>query len=264
MDKLPKYKNPPINEVVFGVQFDKINKFQAPHTGLFWDQLGQDEFPVYETRPPINHVVEKFDNQISQSYNIQTFNTPPLPRILYINKINNNLIQLQEDRFLRNWRKTEKDAEYPNFDKLFPEFKETLSVFKKFLKENNLGKMNIDQYELSYINHITLDTIDKSIGNIEKLLPDYKCQQKFLPEPEKFEFRKVFRLPENKGRLHILIKPILKDNYNFLIMDLTARGFDSAENIDEWFELSHKWIVKAFEETIDTKVQNDFFGKIND
>lgn len=40
---LPDYDNPPVNEVVIGIQFDQL-AITGAHIGLFWEEL-RDEFP---------------------------------------------------------------------------------------------------------------------------------------------------------------------------------------------------------------------------
>ena len=258
---LPKYDNPPVIEVVFGVQFNKIAKMQAPHTGLFWEKLDKKEFPELDIRPPINHAIERFDGMEVQN-TIQTFGTLPLPRILYLNKINNNLIQLQEDRFLRNWRKTETEDSYSSYEELFPQFTKSLEFFEDFVKNNELGEIIYDQYELTYVNHIPFQLIGNDLTKIENIYPDFKCTTNFLSEPEGLEWRKVHRLPNELGRLYISTKSIKKLNEDgYFILDLTVRGFKQRSELKEWFDLAHEWIVRAFEEITAEKIQKEEWKK---
>jgi hypothetical protein len=51
---LPDFTNPPVTEVVLGVQFNSIERFLAPHVGLFWQRL-VPEFPDVEEAFVISH-----------------------------------------------------------------------------------------------------------------------------------------------------------------------------------------------------------------
>ena len=104
---LPDYDNPPVNEVVFGIQFNKLENLKAPHTGILWEKLGRKKYPECKEMPPIGHTIESFDEvpPLSQPVTIEGFNHPPLPRLFFINVVKNHLIQVQEDRLHQNWRK---------------------------------------------------------------------------------------------------------------------------------------------------------------
>ena len=55
--RLPDYRNPPIDEVVIGVQFPPIPKFQDVHIGLYWQKV-RNEYPRTETQPRIEGPIE--------------------------------------------------------------------------------------------------------------------------------------------------------------------------------------------------------------
>ena len=42
----------------------------------------------------------------------------PAPRFWFVNESGNELVQVQRDRFIRNWRKTEGQPGYPSYDNL--------------------------------------------------------------------------------------------------------------------------------------------------
>ena len=50
--RLPSYKNPPVDEVVCGCQFQPLGRFKLPHLGLFWEKFRR-EFPTTEHAPPL-------------------------------------------------------------------------------------------------------------------------------------------------------------------------------------------------------------------
>ena len=104
---LPDYDNPPVTEVVFGIQFNKLENLKAPHTGILWEKLGRKRYPECKEMPPIAHIIESFDRIPPQSSHItiEGFRYPPLPRLFFIKEIKNHLIQVQQDRCHQNWRR---------------------------------------------------------------------------------------------------------------------------------------------------------------
>ena len=85
---LPDYENPPVNEVVFGIQFKKLQNLKVPHTGILWEKLGRDKYPECKEMPPLGHTTESFGEELSQSQSltIEGFINPPRPRLFFINE----------------------------------------------------------------------------------------------------------------------------------------------------------------------------------
>ena len=79
-----------------------------------------------------------------------------LPRIWFVSKEQNMLIQIQDDRFLFNWRRMQvqnKEA-YPRYSKIIEAFKTNLRIFQRFLEEEKLESVKPKKCELTYVNHI--------------------------------------------------------------------------------------------------------------
>jgi uncharacterized protein (TIGR04255 family) len=79
---------------------------------------------------------------------------PSLPgaRTFLLTKDDSYLLQLQSNRFYRNWRRRE--DEYPHFDELGESFRTEYSDFQRFLANAELTVPSILQLEVSYINWI--------------------------------------------------------------------------------------------------------------
>jgi uncharacterized protein (TIGR04255 family) len=262
---LPDYHNPPINEVVFGIQFKPLN-LKSPHIGFFWEKLTKEEYPEYKEMPTLPHIVEPFDspNVLPSPFAIESFELPPLPRLFFINKIRNHLIQIQPDRFLQNWRKLRNEDNYPRYDNLFPQFVSSYELFKSFTIEQNLGELKPDQYELTYVNHIPRGEAWRSLKDIDKIFPEFQCKTegRFLNEPEDVSWRKVFRLPDKKGRLHVSLQLAtskeLKDQ--IMVFNLTVRGF-APDNMSEWFGMAHEAIVRGFADLTNDTIQSTIWKR---
>ena len=147
----PDFNNPPVIEVVCGVHFKSINNLLAPHFGLLWEKFKTD-YPSCQEVAPLAPVIEQYEGERKIGLDFQE--VPPLPRIWFIHKNDNGILQVQRDRFLHNWRKVRPEDEYPRYPKVIEMFKSMLSKFEHFLHENEFDKLVPLQYEMTYINHI--------------------------------------------------------------------------------------------------------------
>lgn len=260
--KLPEYGNPPITEVVCGVQFESLDRLMAAHLGLLWTRFNKD-FPKVQEKLPLAPQVELFE-QPNPNPRITISDRPELPRTWFISGDECDLVQVQRDRFLHNWRKQSSEVEYPRFQSIFGNFKAQLAVFEQFLEKANLGSLKFDQYELTYINVIMNADGFANTSDAKTYFRDvgWDDSERVLPRPEQVNATYGFVFPDERIRLHVNIhsafrsstlKPVFR-------LDLTARGMPldtSPEARDKWFENAHKRIVTAFADVTDPDIQRD-------
>ena len=99
------FSMPPLIELSLGMQFEPLTDFTIPYFGLLWNRF-RDNFPLTESHPPLEHSTERFDlNRFVLRPSIQVFQTPPVPRIWFLNQDGSQLIQMQQDRLIHNWRR---------------------------------------------------------------------------------------------------------------------------------------------------------------
>ncbi len=262
-ESLPSYKKPPVIEVVCGIVFKKIEYFKAPHLGLFWQKL-RSTYPTCQHAPPLGFPPEPSDQAIGLDL--------PLPRVWFINEKKNGLMQLQNDRFLYNWRKMHEEELYPRYRTVINAFQTNFAIFQEFLKEEGLGSLNITQCELTYINHILKGEGWESAIDINDVLPDLDWRsdnKRFLPDPRHLGWQASFALPEDKGRLHVKLEQGLRkiDNRPVFILEISARGLGADKSLDaiwNWFELAHKWIVCGFTDLTGKKIQTSIWEREDD
>jgi uncharacterized protein (TIGR04255 family) len=252
-------------EVVCGVLFNDLNTLRVPHIGLFWSQL-REAFPATEERPLLDAVIESVVAGPA-SVQLELLNSPPLPRVWFIASDGESLIQIQRDRFLYNWKRTSFDDPYPSYDFIIANFEDWLGRFRSFLEDEKLGSLEFRQYELTYVNHITADNGLAAIGE-SAILTDHvrsNIGTRFLPEPENFNWRTVYTLPSNQGRLHVWAQTVLRpDSQRILRLDMTARGIpedrsDTARK--DWFSVAHDWITNGFADVTNATAQKDIWGR---
>ena len=248
---LPEFEKPPVVEVVCGVLFKPLETLLAPHLGVLWERF-KDDYPNCQEVPPLAPVIERFDE--GPPVQLEITDRPPLPRIWFVHRHENGIIQVQRDRFLHNWKKVRPEDAYPRYDTVIKMFRERLGSFEAFLNETQLGSIEPRQYEMTYVNHIPMGEGLDSINQVGNVFPDFgwrSATTRFLNEPEAFNWRTSFALPDNSGRLHATIRSAVRreDNAPMLLFELTARGLGkdrSKDAMSAWFHLAHEWIVRGF------------------
>ena len=147
---LPNYRRPPIDEVVIGLQFLPVPGLSEAHVGLFW-QLVRDDFPRADSQPRLEGPVEDLSGSFGGGQPILIQSGGP-GRIWLTSEDESYLLQIQNTRFIQNWRLRE-DA-YPHFDELAERFWRYWNMFERLLEQETLGETFLQQLEVSYINWV--------------------------------------------------------------------------------------------------------------
>jgi uncharacterized protein (TIGR04255 family) len=255
---LPSYKNPPVNEVVCGMRFHNPDNLRIPHIGLLWDKF-RSEYPIIQHAPPIAGA--KGEIPVDNATGL------PLPRVWFINKSDDQLIQFQFDRFYFNWRRRQDD--YPRYPYVIKNFESVLNTIVNFFNEFELGELKPIEYELSYINHIPKGQEWNTVDDLPRIFSDFVWKQttgRFLPSPENVVWQTNFPLPEKKGHLIVNLKQAIRteDKVPLFVFELTARRLlesTSKNAIREWFDVAHEWIVRGFTDLTTHEVQKVFWKR---
>lgn len=263
----PKYDNPPVVEVVCGVMFSGT-PVQTAHIGAYWDRI-RAEFPKVEDAAPLSPVVEEEGQPMTF---IEWTTLPPARRAWLYNADGSHLLQIQEDRFLFNWKHTQGAKGYPSFKVVFAEFDKHLQGFIAFMRDACGVNVSYRQFEMTYVNQITLGN-GLTQGAETSVFVDHVRQggKRFLPEVENFNFSQCFKLPDGNGRLHIVAQTTSKapDGEKIVRLDLVARGIPKnlAETPDpdaartRWFDLAHEWITCGFADFTAIDVQKNVWKR---
>lgn len=250
---LPDYQQPPVVETLLGVQFTPLTNFSIPHFGLYWDRIRKD-YPNYQVLPRLGQSIEQFGSGLVSRPKIGVeFVSTPEVRCWFIEKSGRMLTQVQSDRFLHNWRKVDPNDVYVHYDRIRPRFIEEWTRFCAFLKDEGIAPPEVNQCELTYVNHIDLGKGWSSYGELNKVISFWSgtSSGNFLPVPESVNIGARFVLPDKRGRLYIELQPAIRphDAKEILQLNLTARGKPESNSLDkilEWFDLGHEWIVRGF------------------
>jgi uncharacterized protein (TIGR04255 family) len=244
-----KFDRPPVVEVACGVLFATQDTLKTAHIGKYWERV-KAEFPHVEDALPLPTIVEQ---QVDAVAEFEWSTLPPLRRTWLTSDDGAHLIQIQGDRFLLNWKRTLNQTGYPSYTDVIKRFDRHLADFISFLKELRIEPPAYRQFELMYVNHITVENGLKEVG-MENMLVDHvraTSRERFLPEPDGFNWATSYRLPHNTGRLHIAAQSAVKTSNRERIvrLDLTARGIStdpSEAGRRPWFDTAHEWITHGF------------------
>lgn len=265
---LPDYERPPVIEVVYGMQFSPLHELRTPLIGLFWQTLKTD-YPKFKEMPVLAPVIERFDQEgKTEQPTLELLQEAPLPRIFFLDAQENWVMQLQNDRFLHNWKRVNDDDVYPRYDAVSDRFFEAWDRFGEFCKSEGISRPRLNQLELTYINHIPVH-LKSTVGEeITRIFPDivWRKNHEFLPLPESLSWKTSFLLPNNQGRLHVSLRHAtrIKDKTPTLLLELTARGIPSAHELPQiksWFSLSREWIVRGFSDLTNLEVQRSVWAR---
>lgn len=256
---LPSFKNPPVIETVLGVQFDPLTELQSCHLGALWERKFRKEFPRTEDRGPLDAVVETYGapQTAVPRLRLQMVERPPVPRCWFVKADGSQLVQVQPDRFIHNWRKVGVHHDYPRYDKIRSQFSMEMERFQEFLTNEGIGNIHANQWEVTYVNHIPANGIFSVHGEIEKLITifsmDYSDNFLGTSEATQFSGRYLIRSDDGEfiGRLHITAQPVFSaENDNpLIILTLTARGKpieESFEGILLSLDLGRQYVVRGF------------------
>jgi uncharacterized protein (TIGR04255 family) len=251
------YDSPPVNEVVLGLIFQPLVSLRVVHFGLIWEKIRAD-YPVIEHAPPLG-----FEEAIMS----QPVSGWPLfvPRVWFINRTQDKLIQLQHDRFYVNWRSRAEGVPYPRYPAMIQMYEQYLEVISDMLKQENLGDIVATSYEVRYINHIPKGAGWDKFEDIGNIFPDVAWRggtKKFLPPPVGGTWSAVFNMPNNMGRLNVRAQPgvrdVKDDKKEIILLELTANGPIPGTKVTsarEWFDLGHEWIVRGFADLTSLQMQ---------
>lgn len=230
---LPDFERPPVNEVVVGVQFSNPAGYSQIRAGEVWG-LFRDSYPHVEEYMPIAPVFETFGPQAPAFGNQLSFVDGALhDRYWFLSEKRDELVQFQQDRLLHNWRKVgDATNDYPRFESVYERFSSELTKLEKYFASLQDQALQINQCEISYINHI-------SVGSIASIkLSDWLNFVSFgnkNPQGLNLSFRETINdlAGEPSARLICELNEVMRsDGERAIALSLTVRGAPKTSSID--------------------------------
>jgi uncharacterized protein (TIGR04255 family) len=252
-----KYKNPPINELVIGVYFDRdIASLRPEYVGVFWNRYRSD-FPTITQQAPVARPISLFDPKFA------SIELPNMPRYWLESADGTSLIQLQANAFLVNWRR--RNSKYPHFDAVKDFFDASCRNFFRFIEEElHESAPRVQLSELNYVNSIEPCEYWSSPLDTPKVLPRFALPVPTNNDlgPADFQQATLDRITPDtmlqttvrSGRsLNDLTKPVL-------VFELRALGLIADnDGINEWFHRAHDLTGRRFTEMTNPEIQTIYW-----
>jgi uncharacterized protein (TIGR04255 family) len=245
---LPRFENPPVVETVLGVQFAPIERWIAPHFGLFWERF-RAELPEASVHPPVILMERATDEPTKIEFNPFAGDV----RCWFFNQQSGQLVQVQNSCFMFNWRRISPAHKYPSYQEFVrPGFVEYWQHYSEFLKQENLGPVKVVQCELSYVNHIPRGEGWDDVSNWKDVFTVYaNASGNFLPKPSSGKFELQYLMPESQGRLRVMASRAIRqlDSADVIQLNLTVKGrpkLADGGDLMAWFDTAHEWAVRGF------------------
>jgi uncharacterized protein (TIGR04255 family) len=251
---LPEFDNPPVVETALGVQFAPAPGMTCGHFGWYWRTCLDESWTKTAEAPPLIDQFERFGEKRTWSLpipQVKLMMENPV-RLQIISESDDRVIQLQNSRFVYNWRK--KDAHYPRFDALYPEFMEKLRGFRDFLRKAELEDISPNQWEITYVNHIPKGELWESPADWHNLFPGLYLPPRRLGlvRPEGITGEWHFEITPQRGRVHVSGQHVkrVETGEEALQVQLVSRGpieqEGSVRGIAAGIELGHQALVQTF------------------
>lgn len=247
---LPDFDDPPVNEVVIGIQFNQT-AITGAHVGLFWGEL-RGEFPNVSEQPPLEPRIEFLQRRRFSAPRLE-FASWPGSRYWLTSEDDVQLIQVQSDRLLYNWRRGAHNATYPHFEALQGKFWSIAEKWSDFLKKEGLS-LAITQWEVTYINHILTPDDQPTLADALSFWgEELDHAMGGAAEAGRMEAQRILAEDGSPwARMYVNITTGLRtDQVPLIAFELTVRGPPGSEDIwdmtrDRLFKARHQ-IVTAFD-----------------
>jgi uncharacterized protein (TIGR04255 family) len=250
---LPDFAQPPVVEVALGVQFDPVSRLDGPAIARFWFEEVRDQFPDWMEAPALPSAIEWFGIPAQPRMTFRLGQGAIANRAVFQDASKTGLVQLQQDRFVRNWRKIGTGDSYPRYETIRESFLSGVSQLRRFLARHELGDLAPNQCEVTYVNHVPVGEVGK-LGQVSSVLAPWsgRFSDTWLSAPETVEVATHHQIVVNGapvGRLHVSLQPGYVGSDAVFVLTLTARGRPSGtsdSDVVEFLDLGREQIVRGF------------------
>lgn len=261
---LPEYSAPPAVETLMGFLFQKLPNppWGVLRLGQLWEEFAAD-YPNAHILPPIGTI----------TYSIPTANAPiDVPvRANFLDEKTNELVQVQDSAFFRNWRTLE-GGEYARFNRLQPLFRRDWDRFVNFLNAKKIVTPAVYLCEVTYVNQLVRGRDWSSFEDLSLLLKPLskmsdratgEMQLLFLRNQVALSFTLAYLLEDLGVALEIAALPLIRpqDSKEVFQVTVTAKGSvpqDLADAKWKMIDSCHRAVVLGFTDIITPTAQEKF------
>lgn len=269
ISEMPEFEHPPVSETVHGVQFSELSGFRMVHFGRYWDCI-MERFPKtqdHERRSQVIETIPRIHHPMNLELQLHSQAVPQ--RVWYLGKDEDEVIQVQPDWFIFNWRQRGND--YPSFSHTSVRFRKEFERFEVFCREEEIREPIPNLVEVSYINKILPADNEPIIEYMGRLFTglcwEESTSDQFLGLPEAGTFNRVWIMNKNEGRLYaeasIAYDP--ENKQEFILLRMTGRVPMKSEDgsfVSKCLEKAHEWVVRGFCAITNPEIQTKQWGRI--
>lgn len=237
---------PPVSEAVLGIEFDPIDELGAVRLAQLASAWSPAEYSELREVPGVPPTPRGPDGEVLEF----ALHMGPVPtRIWLIGSDGADLLQVQNDRLIVNWRKMSADSAYPRYSALSARLKRHWDEFCNFLSRNAMDIPQQVTVESSYVNVIPHS------GDLAALLTIFSAPTTELPgEDEGIQFNLTRKLPvaSGDGRLTIAGGPNrgpfseTRDSYNLTVTTKIRGTVQPGAFPGALVDAAHEASVQAF------------------
>jgi uncharacterized protein (TIGR04255 family) len=267
-EPLPEFGAPPVIETVLSAQFVRLPNFSSALSGWFWKQYLSSDWAKAKDAPRIEDQFERFDEPrtVVSPILIRQSSEMESERVQLIRSDDERLIQIQNTRFILNWKR--EHGPYPTYKVLLPEFRELFAKFSMFVQDAGLGRLSLNQWEVTYVNHIPRGSLWASPYDWKRILPGLYTPAVWNGSHcETLAGSWRFILEGKRGRLYINLQHGRTgvSGPDALVIQFTARGpvdDDKGWSVGSGFSLGHEYIVRTFDAITSEEAQASWLKKV--
>ena len=257
---LPEYTAPPAVETLMGFYFQKLPN--PPWNLLRLGQLWQEFWPTYTNAnilPPIGP-----PGSIPVSFS-NSFDVPV--RANFIDDQTNELLQVQDSAFFRNW-KASANRNYARFVNLLPLFQSDWERFVNFLETKEIPSPAVYQCEVTYVNHFLRNRDWKSFEDLRSLFTPFSAvkdsgeHRSVLRNQIALTFTSAYSVEDTNVSLEVNASPVTSAEAGEVFqLIVTAKGPVASGSDDEKWNMiksCHEAVILGFTEIITPAAQLKF------
>lgn len=256
----PEFDRPPVVEMALGIQFQPLFGLRGISLSPL-REVWRERYPLVEEVPPLPPGVERVGGQ---PLGVQlAFGPGPALRYWFMSDDGADLVQLQNDRLIINWRSVGDGRTYPRYAAMRETFGARATDLIEFVEAEGLGRIDIVQAEANYIN--SLDVTDGAVGSPRFLRAWAGTGDHHLGDPVDGRVSLAFDVPDigkSPVRLHVDVAPAPSSPEAVKqFMTLTLRGAPADTQLEgalAFFDEAHEHLDRSFLELTPTAMHAEW------
>ena len=164
-DHLPDFRDPPLTEVAFAIQYERPVNYHELFVSEVWKNLFADSkvpTPIDRTQPVFETFGSDFKDTRRTEIKFEHLKAPFENRYALEASGGESVMHLQPDKVVKIWKK-QSGNEYPRFETIRDDFSSTVTRLVDLFEKFGVGELVPTQCELVYANFLKAESISKAL-----------------------------------------------------------------------------------------------------